>query len=368
VEQIDVEQVRPFQNAYSTSTLEPTVSSNLQQLPSPSEDANSPYPTEATRQQIEIPPRAPLRRAVVWIEEHKGDVALAASAALYVASVIVGQLSTSPVATSLLRSTSEASLVGGLCDYIALKMIFERRWYLPNSGVLPRNREKLINGIAATIENQWLTPKMIGAKLHELDLVKRLGRYLENVSIEEMIDRPQFTRICQTISEYFASEPFLEFIEDRVRASATQTIRFASSVGLLSYHNLSLRIATQLRRTIAEMPADEHLLKALESRIHYLGEELQQRDSTTRQTAYKLMDMLVEHAVNASRGQITQTVKENLSRLSDDQIRIQIESRTRTHLDWIRVNGGLFGALFGLLFGLLNFAIAHSHLLSWLGR
>ena len=31
-----------------------------------------------------------------------------------------------------------------------------------------------------------------------------------------------------------------------------------------------------------------------------------------------------------------------------------------THLDWIRVNGGIFGALFGALFGLLNYAVAHA--------
>ena len=50
----------------------------------------------------------------------------------------------------------------------------------------------------------------------------------------------------------------------------------------------------------------------------------------------------------ASRGEIKRLVVENLSRKTDDQIREQIESKTRTHLEWIRVNGSLFGALFGL--------------------
>jgi uncharacterized membrane-anchored protein YjiN (DUF445 family) len=65
----------------------------------------------------------------------------------------------------------KAALIGGLCDYIALKMIFEQRWYLPNSGVLPRNRLRLIEGIATTIENEWLTPEMIKQKLDEIDLL-----------------------------------------------------------------------------------------------------------------------------------------------------------------------------------------------------
>ncbi len=52
-------------------------------------------------------------------------------------------------------------------------------------------------------------------------------------------------------------------------------------------------------------------------------------------------------------------VRENLALLSDDQIRIQIESKTRTHLDWIRVNGGIFGAFFGLLFALSRIVMHH---------
>jgi uncharacterized membrane-anchored protein YjiN (DUF445 family) len=61
---------------------------------------------------------------------------------------------------------------------------------------------------------------------------------------------------------------------------------------------------------------------------------------------------MVSRLVEASRGQITHMVRENLAQLNDEQIRIQIESKTRTHLDWIRVNGGIFGAFFGLIFAL----------------
>lgn len=68
---------------------------------------------------------------------------------------------------------------------------------------------------------------------------------------------------------------------------------------------------------------------------------------------------MVRRTVDASRGQITQMVRENLRKLSDDQIRIQIESKTRTHLDWIRVNGGIFGAFFGLVFALAHILSQH---------
>jgi uncharacterized membrane-anchored protein YjiN (DUF445 family) len=297
---------------------------------------------------------------VVYIEQHKGDLTLAFSALFYTASWFVLRLSPWHTAGSFMNSMGEAALVGGLCDYIALKMIFERRWYLPNSGVLPRNRQKLIDGIASTIENQWLTPEMIEKKLRELDLVKRLGRYLEDVSLESIIDRTHLAAMCQSLARYMDSPQLTKFLEERLEASAPRSIRVANALGIMTYRKLSERIGQEARALLLGLPNDADLIEALEERIHSLGDDLQQRSSTAYEAAYRIMDTLVEHAVAASKGQIALTVKQNLMSLSDEEIRRQIETRTRTHLDWIRVNGGIFGALFGALFGLLNYAAAHS--------
>src|SRR5579884_3243671 len=130
---------------------------------------------------IEQMPRKRRGSWIVFVEQHKGGATLALSAVFYALSWVVSICTPWHTAGRLMLSIGEAALVGGLCDYIALKMIFERRWYLPNSGVLPRNRQKLVDGIAATIENEWLTPEMIGKRLSEIDLVGRLGTFLEEV-------------------------------------------------------------------------------------------------------------------------------------------------------------------------------------------
>jgi uncharacterized membrane-anchored protein YjiN (DUF445 family) len=316
---------------------------------------------EPPRSETALPPRV-ASALVDFLDNHKGDLTLAASFVVYLSSWIVVREWT--IAGQLARSMGEAALVGGLCDYIALKMIFERRWYLPNSGVLPRNREKLIDGIANTIETQWLTPKMIGDKLHQLDLVRRLGRFLEDGSLEDALRNPNLTRICERVAEYIDSPSFEFFIEDKLRAEATRPVRFARAIGLISYSELSRKIVSRLHQMIAELPHNAELIKTLGQRVRHLGQELQQRDSPLRDTAYRMMDLLVEHAINSSRGEIARTVRENLSRLSDDEIRVQIESRTRKHLDWIRVNGGLFGAILGAAFGTLNFLVEHSALIT----
>ncbi len=308
---------------------------------------------------IEQMPRKRRGSWIVFVEQHKGGATLALSAVFYALSWVVSICTPWHTAGRLMLSIGEAALVGGLCDYIALKMIFELRWYLPNSGVLPRNRQRLIEGISSTIETQWLTPKMIEDKLREEKLVERLGRYLENVSLDSIIDGAHLAAICESIARYVESPQLLHFLQQRLEASAPRSIRVANALGIITYDKLSERIGRELRELLLGLPTNQDLIKALEERLHSIGEELQQRVSPTRAAADRIMDTLVEHAVTGTRGQIAAMVKKNLERLDDEEIRRQIESRTRTHLDWIRVNGGIFGALFGALFGLLNYAVAH---------
>src|ERR1700735_4085214 len=117
---------------------------------------------------------------------HKGDLHVAFSFFVYLVSLAALMFTHWRTSSEIAVSMAEAALIGGLCDYIALKMLFERKWYLPNSGVLPRNRERIIQGIGKTVENEWLTPEMIHRKLTEYDLVTKIGRMLEQVSLRDV--------------------------------------------------------------------------------------------------------------------------------------------------------------------------------------
>jgi uncharacterized membrane-anchored protein YjiN (DUF445 family) len=302
---------------------------------------------------------------------HKGDVTLAVSALAYVISWLIVRFTTWNLAGELGVSISEAALVGGLCDYIALKMIFERRWYLPNSGVLPRNRQRLIDGIASTIENEWLTPRMIGQRLNQMHLVDRLGSFLEEVELNHLLGREGLDQILSRLLDYLESPKSHEQFELILRRALPKTFeRIYAIANRMGVESLSTRAITSLRRRLPELRNDPELIEAIETAIHEFGRQLHDSSSYAHQLAGRLLDAIVERAVDASRGQISQMVRDNLALLSDDQIRFQIETKTRHHLDWIRVNGGIFGAIFGLLFALSRIIMregpawmAHLHML-----
>lgn len=292
-----------------------------------------------------------------FLLSHKGDLTLGFSGLIYLVSWLALRFTSWKFTADLAVSIAEAALIGGLCDYIALKMIFERRWYLPNSGVLPRNRAKLIDGIAATIENEWLTPEMIGHRLNEIDLVGRLGTYLEETQLDHLLGRHGLDELLERLISTLDSPESRDRLEAILRSALPKTFeRLYSTARRLGVESLSARILVNIRRRLPELREDKELRRTIESAIHEFGGQLHDRSSYAHKLVRRMIDAIVSRAVDASRGQISQMVRQNLGLLSDEQIRIQIESKTRTHLDWIRVNGGIFGAFFGLLFGLARVA------------
>lgn len=286
----------------------------------------------------------------------KGDVALIVSVLLYATGWIV-YVNFDAHAGEVIRMAGEASLIGGLCDYIALKMLFERKWYLPNSGVLPRNRVRIIQGIGNAVENEWLTPDMIHRKLTEYDLVTKIGRLLEQLSLHdadlafvegqalrlaEWLKRPEVVRrIAEELRKLLEVGPLLRVVERL----------------LLNFEGRLQEFAKKLPDLVSQLSHDPEFLQYIEDEIHRVGVKLQTADSIERNHVLEWMEKLLNAAVSGSRGEIKRLVVENLSRKTDEQIRVQIESKTRTHLEWIRVNGSLFGALFGLCAAFLRSSI-----------
>jgi len=289
---------------------------------------------------------------VRFLENHKGNVALSLSVLLYLVSWPVAMLDRA--AAQIIRAAGEASLVGGICDLIALRMIFEQHWYLPNSGVLQRNKHKFIDGIADQIERKWLTPDMIGKKLHELKPLDRLAGHLRTASLKTLVREEQLERICAEAAHYLEPETVIRFFEQL--SSRVRPARALDRLKMALVKAFARRECERLREKIRNLPHDEQLIAIADSAIHDIGAALFDEDNVLRKTADHWMDAIVGEVMLRSRGEIARMVRENLSRLRDEEIREQIESRTRTHLDWIRVNGGVFGALLGCLFALLNAA------------
>lgn len=61
----------------------------------------------------------------------------------------------------------EAAMVGGIADWFAVTALFRHPLGIPipHTALIVERRDKLIDGIVATVQDEWLSPQVIGSKL-----------------------------------------------------------------------------------------------------------------------------------------------------------------------------------------------------------
>jgi uncharacterized membrane-anchored protein YjiN (DUF445 family) len=61
----------------------------------------------------------------------------------------------------------EAAMVGGLADWFAVTALFRHPLGLPipHTAILPARRAKIVEGIVSMVQDEWLSPEVIGARL-----------------------------------------------------------------------------------------------------------------------------------------------------------------------------------------------------------
>ncbi|MGE0725790.1 MAG: DUF445 family protein, partial [Alphaproteobacteria bacterium] len=111
---------------------------------------------------------------------------LAGAAAVWGASFVAPL---APEAASALRSIAEAGLVGGLADWFAVTALFRHPLGIPipHTALVPRNRERIADGVGSYIDTEFLAPEMLVAQLRRIDPAARIGRLLDDPDSRERL-------------------------------------------------------------------------------------------------------------------------------------------------------------------------------------
>jgi uncharacterized membrane-anchored protein YjiN (DUF445 family) len=79
----------------------------------------------------------------------------------------------SPFWGGLVLAFGEASLVGGLADWFAVRALFEHPLGIPfpHTAIIPHNRERIVKKISEMVQNEWLPPSLVTSKIEAFDFV-----------------------------------------------------------------------------------------------------------------------------------------------------------------------------------------------------
>src|ERR1700758_3920771 len=139
-------------------------------------------------------------------------VLLGAMAALFISTTLAPQ----PGFWMLLvRATAEAALVGGLADWFAVTALFRQPLGLPipHSAILPRNKDRIGEGLAIFIERNFLSPDILRAKLRSIDPGRLVAEWLSMAANTDAVAR-RLVRTLPHIINAIDDRDFRVFIGD----------------------------------------------------------------------------------------------------------------------------------------------------------
>ncbi|NJS14902.1 MAG: DUF445 domain-containing protein [Sphingopyxis sp.] len=127
---------------------------------------------------------SPARPVGVSIPVRQGvDVRMVATGMLLVMAIVFFGLkpwADVHPAIGFVRAFAEAAMVGGLADWFAVTALFRHPMGLPipHTAIVPRNKERIGNALAAFLLKNFLVPRLIARRMRGVDVAGAVGRFL----------------------------------------------------------------------------------------------------------------------------------------------------------------------------------------------
>src|SRR5262245_45839755 len=171
-----------------------------------------PAPAAAERPVLERAARrkAPPRRS------HVGTVSLLAAVGGAAASRI--SLAVGPFAGEqwlrIVAAGFEAATVGALADWFAVTALFRHPLGLPipHTAIIPTRRAKIIEGIVTMVEEDWLSPEVIGARLARMSPSGVIVDWLRDPAHVERLGAP-LRDVLRGLARTLTQEEVVAFVE-----------------------------------------------------------------------------------------------------------------------------------------------------------
>lgn len=227
--------------------------------------------------------------------------------------------------------------IGGITNKIAIVMMFERKWFLPGSGVLLKKHKEIIHSLAETAEKHLVNSEMLQAEMRKL---------LRPVNIEkaEQVINNVIDEFRDDVSEYLGSQRVHNEIRDALKTKLGFLGKFLNVTRIKEYDEMADAIVREIKERIGLLRLSKSMIAraiqkvgTLEDFLFKPGNELVVRhyhtDSSLSQLFFDRIDI---------KGMVT----EKLSAYEPSRVRDIIEANIRSHLLWLEIFGVLLGMLF----------------------
>jgi uncharacterized membrane protein YheB (UPF0754 family) len=232
--------------------------------------------------------------------------------------------------------------IGGFTNTVAIKMLFEKRWYLPGSGVLMKSREKIVVSLAQTIETHILSSELLEEWLR--DKLAAVDRESIKSAVNPVLDEFRDDLIRYVKTEEVQAK-LLKTAEDVIDKMGF--LRHMVKL-LTSKEKLIRELTHHLSIEIAEFEVSDTMLDILAGKVGSFEDLLLKPNNPLVQKHYQSNEPMAGYFF--AKFNVRERIITRLSGFSPERLTAILERTMREHLVWLEVFGVLLGCVFAALF------------------
>ena len=162
------------------------------------------------------------------------------------------------------RATAEAGLVGGVADWFAITALFRRPLNLPipHTAIIPRRKDRIGRSLGNFVQNNFLSPEVLGAKLRAAGLSRRAAEWLREPEHARTVVR-QGAGVLRSATAVVSDDDVHAFLERSVIEPLKQrpiAPMLASGLTLLTANDRHQQLLDRLVIGLARLLADNEEL------------------------------------------------------------------------------------------------------------
>lgn len=236
--------------------------------------------------------------------------------------------------------------IGGVTNKIAIVMLFDRKWFLPGSGVLLKKHREIVDSLADTVESHLISTEMIQEELRKVLAPVKLES-AEKV-LNQIIDE-----FREDVRNHLKSEKTRLDIEDTLRTRLGFLGKFLNVTRIKEYEEMADTIVTELDKQLSEFKITKAMLVKTIEKIGTVEDFFFKPHNELLEAHFhtdKSLSQLLFEKIN-----IKAMVVDKLSEYRPSEVRDIIERNIRDHLLWLEV----FGVILGMFFSAALFIFLH---------
>jgi uncharacterized membrane protein YheB (UPF0754 family) len=227
--------------------------------------------------------------------------------------------------------------IGGITNKIAITMLFEKKWFLPGSGVLLKKHKDIVRSLARTVERHLVNSETLQAEM------KRLLEPVNADKAEEIINNI-IDNFRDDVREYLQSQKVHDEIRDALKTKLGFLGKFLNVTRIKEYDEMTDAIVGELHERIVRLRVSKQLIQKTIQKVGTLEDFLFRPNNelvlrhyhSDRSIAQLFFDKL----------DIQGMVSDKLATYAPSKVRDIIEENIRSHLLWLEVFGVLLGMFF----------------------